>query len=154
MKNILISLFFLTVLCGCASMNPVGSQNVMVKSVPPEASVRVSNGAVGQTPFVFRASRKEGCTVIVSKPGFRPLVVGVTSSPSTFGLKPNPVLVRLSPFASGQPSVLLSEDSPIDEAVPVVKKEMRTPVSPSRKVTPAKSQPVQRRVNAQGTEFL
>lgn len=66
---------------GCASVMNGSSQNVGITSTPTGAKVTVDNKVVGVTPVVTDLSRKEGHTVSVEMPGYKP--VGLTLSKGT-----------------------------------------------------------------------
>lgn len=111
---------------GCASITRGTKDELQVVSDPPGAQVTLSNGQTGKTPVTFTLPRKKGVVVEVSKPGYEPQTVIVSSkfagaggaalagnvlvggligagidglSGATLSLKPNPVSVALVPVA-------------------------------------------------------
>jgi len=104
----------------------------------------LSNGQTGITPATFTLPRKKGLVVEVSKPGFEPQKVMISSkfagaggaalagnvlvggligadidgmTGATLSLKPNPVSVTLVPLAVSAPDEVLATD-PIPEEQP------------------------------------
>lgn len=111
---------------GCASVARGTKDKLKVVSEPPGAQVSLSNGQTGTTPATFKLPRKKGVVVEVSKEGYEPQKVVVSSkfsgaggtalagnvliggligtgidglSGATLSLKPNPVSVTLIPIA-------------------------------------------------------
>lgn len=126
---------------GCASVTRGTKDELKVISAPAGADVILSSGQTGKTPVTFTLPRKKGVVVEVSKPGYEPQTVIVSSKFSgaggaalagnvlvggligagidgmtgaTLSLKPNPVSVVLVPV--GAPDS--GEVSPTGKEVP------------------------------------
>lgn len=115
---------------GCASVVRGGSEKLVVQTVPSGASVKLSTGQAGSTPFEVEVRRKDTIFVSISKPGYKPLETAVISSidGASLGLgtaanllflpvindvvdyqtganyshKPNPLVVTLIPESSNE----------------------------------------------------
>ncbi|MBL8537931.1 MAG: PEGA domain-containing protein [Hyphomonadaceae bacterium] len=71
---------------GCATITRGTTQEFVVESTPPGASVTTSNGfECAATPCTFRMPRKEGFTVTVEREGYLSAEATVTSSMSSGG---------------------------------------------------------------------
>lgn len=117
---------------GCASVTRGTKDTLVVESEPAGADVRLSTGHTGKTPTSFQLPRKHGFDVYVSKEGYEPLTIHVSSQISGKGalgmsgnvlvggligvgvdamtgatkdLKPNPVRVTLVPLKKAEPVV-------------------------------------------------
>ena len=77
----IIVYFFAFNLAGCATVMNGSTQDVGITSTPTGAKIIVDNKAVGVTPIVTDLSRKEGHTVSIEMPGYKP--VGLTVSKVT-----------------------------------------------------------------------
>ena len=130
---------------GCASITRGTKDQLKVVSEPSGAQIMLSNGQTGITPATFTLPRKKGLVVEVSKPGFEPQKVMISSkfagaggaalagnvlvggligagidgmTGATLSLKPNPVFVTLVPLAVSAPDEVLATD-PIPEEQPI-----------------------------------
>ncbi len=65
---------------GCASVVRGGSEKLMIQTSPSGASVRLSTGQSGTTPFEVEVRRKDTIFVSISKAGYKPLETAVISS--------------------------------------------------------------------------
>ncbi len=64
---------------GCATITRGSAEQLVIKSVPSGASVRLSNGFTGYTPATFTVPRKGVIIVTVSKPGFATQEISLTT---------------------------------------------------------------------------
>jgi hypothetical protein len=67
-------------LAGCATMMHGVDQEVPVSSSPPGAEVRVDGELHGVTPLVLKLRRESDYLVEISKPGYRPVTLGLKST--------------------------------------------------------------------------
>jgi hypothetical protein len=115
---------------GCASVVRGGSEKLVIQTVPSGASVTLSSGQAGTTPFEVEVRRKDTIFVSISKAGYKPLETAVISSidgaslgigtvanllflpvvndivdyqtGANYSHKPNPLVVTLIPDTSGE----------------------------------------------------
>ncbi len=115
---------------GCASVVRGGSEKLVIQTVPSGASVTLSSGQAGTTPFEVEVRRKDTIFVSISKAGYKPLETAVISSidgaslgigtaanllflpvindivdyqtGANYSHKPNPLVVTLIPESSGE----------------------------------------------------
>lgn len=115
------------VLGGCATITRGTKEVLVVESEPVGAQVRTSTGLTGTTPATFKVKRRGGFVVDITKEGYEPVSVQVSSHISAAGgagmagnvilggiigaavdagtgamhtLKPNPIQVKLNPIQS------------------------------------------------------
>ena len=132
-----ITLFLFIFASGCATITRGKTQPLTVNSEPSGATIELSNGMTGTTPWTFELPRKNGVTVTISKEGFETSVVNVVSTTSSEGglntagniifggviglavdggsgamkdLSPNPVFVKLVPLDEIQKQMPLGQD--------------------------------------------
>src|SRR5258705_1251007 len=67
----------------CATITRGTSEQIQIVSDPPGAEARTSMGFVCITPCTLQVGRKDEFTVTVSKPGYQPAEVPVTTKKST-----------------------------------------------------------------------
>ncbi|TAG27311.1 MAG: PEGA domain-containing protein [Verrucomicrobia bacterium] len=70
---------------GCASVTRGPRTDLKVISIPPGAQVSLSSGQTGITPVMFALSRKKDVVVDITKSGYKPQKVMVTSKFSSAG---------------------------------------------------------------------
>lgn len=63
----------------CATITRGTTEQIQIVSDPPGAEARTSMGFVCVTPCTLQAGRKDEFTVTVSKPGYEPVEVAVTT---------------------------------------------------------------------------
>ncbi len=117
-----VSCLFAALLTGCATVTRGTTEALVIESEPPGAEVTLSNGLRGKTPGSFKVKRDENLIVTITKEGYEPVTVTVTSQIGTGGavgmagnvllggfvgmavdglsgatkeLKPNPIRVKL-----------------------------------------------------------
>jgi len=139
LRPALISLLLLSGLLGsgCASITRGTKEQLKVVSEPSGAQIMLSNGQTGITPATFTLPRKKGLLVEVSKPGYEPQKVMISSkfagaggaalagnvlvggligagidgmTGATLSLNPNPVSITLVPLAVSVPDEVLTTD--------------------------------------------
>jgi hypothetical protein len=64
---------------GCATITRGTTEQIQIASEPPGAEARTSMGFVCVTPCTLQVGRKDEFTVTVSKPGYEPAEVPVTT---------------------------------------------------------------------------
>ena len=75
-----------TSLGGCATITRGTTTAFTVESTPPAAAVKTSSGFIcPSTPCTFKMPRKEGFSVTVSKPGYKPSTTNVITKMSGGG---------------------------------------------------------------------
>ena len=95
----------------CATMVRGTEQGVVVNSVPPGATVQVSNGVTCVTPCTFKAARNQSLTLTISKEGCHSTTAAIVSTlagsgvilgglidygtGAVYDLQPNPLTVSL-----------------------------------------------------------
>ena len=150
--TIIVCLATLSLCCvsGCATITRGKTQPLTVNSDPLGASIEISNGMTGTTPWTFELPRKDGVTITISKDGFETAVVNVVSTTSSEGgmhtagnilfggfiglavdggsgamkdLLPNPVFVRLVPTEGALGNSLVERG--VNEPLPEVKLRSR-----------------------------
>ena len=85
MRNLLFCLLFCLFLTGCATLIRGTKETLTVDSVPQAASVQLSTGQTGQTPFSVKVPRGANLIVTVSKPGYRTQQITVPAQVSPTG---------------------------------------------------------------------
>ena len=63
----------------CATITRGTTEQIQITSDPPGAEARTSMGFVCATPCTLQAGRKDEFTVSISKPGYEPVEVAVTT---------------------------------------------------------------------------
>lgn len=144
-------------LSGCATITRGTHEALVIETEPSGAQVRLSNGQTGTTPTSFKIKRKGGVVVTVSKDGYEPATVNVTTQVAGAGAagmagnvllggvigagvdafsggmlehKPNPVkvkLVALKPTAAPAPAPTPAAESTTPPAVPAAAAEEPRP---------------------------
>jgi hypothetical protein len=153
-------------LSACATVTRGTKQALVVESEPSGAMVEV-DGQRGSTPTSFKLSRKFEGPVLITKQGYEPVTVNVTSQVSTGGgvgmagnaliggligagvdvatgstneLKPNPIFVTLVPIgapAAPAPMGAMGGVAPVPPQ-PAAAPAVQTPYEPAQ---PAAAQP-------------
>lgn len=83
--NLITALLLLALQTGCASITRGTKDTLVVESDPAGADVRLSSGESGKTPTSFRLPRKKDVDVSISRDGYEPLTVHVSSQISGHG---------------------------------------------------------------------
>lgn len=134
---LLMAVMAVTFSSGCATITRGTREALVVETIPAGAQVRLSNGSSGTSPSSFKVKRKGDLVVTISKPGYEPVTVKVTTqiagaaaagmagnvllggvigvgvdafSGGMLEHKPNPVKVTLVP-THGEPAVGAPEEA-------------------------------------------
>lgn len=137
--RIVAALLVAFALGGCASVTRGMTDQVQMKSDPPEAQVRTSMGHSCVSPCTLQFSRKDEFTVTYSKPGYHSAEVEVKTRVAPSGVAgfagniliggvvgmgvdavsgatlehfPNPVAVTLVPLKKGEPPSVIKVTPP------------------------------------------
>jgi hypothetical protein len=82
---ILSAVFIILASFGCATITRGTKDTLVVESTPPNADIEISNGLRGKTPASFQMPRKESIIVKITKEGYHPVEVNVTSQTKSAG---------------------------------------------------------------------
>lgn len=112
-QRVFMTLFFLMLISGCATMIRGTEDTLQVSSDPSGANVELSGGQSGTTPCSFVLKRNQSCIVKISKEGYHTEAVTVYptlagsgvilgglidyGTGAVYNLTPNPVNVLLKP---------------------------------------------------------
>lgn len=79
LKLLIATVFIAATLSGCATVTRGTEEALVIESDPSGADVKLSNGMTGTTPTSFKVKRKDNLVATISKNGYQPVTVNITS---------------------------------------------------------------------------